>query len=103
MKQIQRIIFKEGSNEELLPDFAPEFPYIASYVEIDRYVGRQAPWHWHREVELFYIQQGILEYHTPKGKTVFPAGSGGAGQFQCAPHDKGAGRCSGYHYADSHL
>lgn len=77
MKHIHGIEFKKGSKEELLPDFAPDFPYMASYVELDKHIGRQVPWHWHKEVEFFYIQEGVLEYYTPKGKTVFPSGSGG--------------------------
>ncbi|SHO44049.1 AraC-type DNA-binding protein [Anaerocolumna xylanovorans DSM 12503] len=60
-----------------MPGITPDFPYIASYVELDKFIGRQAPWHWHKEVELFYIKQGVLEYYTPKGKMIFPAGSGG--------------------------
>lgn len=60
-----------------MPGLTPDFPYIASHVELDKFIGRQAPWHWHKEVELFYIKEGVLEYYTPKGKMVFPAGSGG--------------------------
>ncbi|HJF55858.1 MAG TPA: AraC family transcriptional regulator, partial [Anaerotruncus colihominis] len=54
MKKIQEIIFHPGSKEEILPDFMPDFPYIASWVESDRYMGCFAPWHWHKAVELFY-------------------------------------------------
>lgn len=77
MKSVQSIEFYTGSKEEQLPDFADDFPYIASRSELDKYIGRFAPWHWHRAVELFYMESGSLEYHTPHGKTVFPAGSGG--------------------------
>lgn len=77
MKIIHGVELKLESYEELLPDFSPEFPYIASRVELDRFIGRQSPWHWHKEVELFYMEQGELEYDTPQGKTVFPVGSGG--------------------------
>lgn len=67
----------EGSNEELLPGFSPDFPYIASCAELYKYIDPIIPWHWHRTVELFYIESGSLEYTTPNGKWVFPAGSGG--------------------------
>lgn len=77
MKNIQSIIFQTGSKEELLPDFSSDFPYIASRVDFDKVMGHMVPWHWHRTVELFYMESGILEYYTPGGKTVFPAGSGG--------------------------
>lgn len=77
MKNIQSIQLIEGSNEELLPGFSPDFPYIASRALLDRYLEPATPWHWHRTVELFYMESGTLEYTTPNGKWVFPAGSGG--------------------------
>ena len=77
MKNIQSIQLVEGSNEELLPGFSPDFPYIASCALLDRYLEPATPWHWHRTVELFYMESGTLEYTTPNGKRVFPAGSGG--------------------------
>ena len=77
MKNIQSIQLVEGSNEELLPGFSPDFPYIASCALLDRYLEPATPWHWHRTVELFYMESGTLEYTTPNGKWVFPAGSGG--------------------------
>ena len=77
MKNIFGIHYKNGTQEELLPNFEADFPYIASYCELDKYLERKVPWHWHKEVEFFYMQKGVLEYYTPKGKTVFPAGSGG--------------------------
>ena len=53
MKNIQSIQLIEGSNEELLPGFSPDFPYIASCALLDRYLEPATPWHWHRTVELF--------------------------------------------------
>ena len=77
MKNIQSILFREDSKEELLPGFTEKFPYIASRAELDKYINKTVPWHWHRMVELFYMESGTLEYNTPRGKAVFPAGSGG--------------------------
>ena len=77
MKHIQKLEFQESSREELLPDFDPEFPYIATCAELDKYIEPRAPWHWHRAVELFYMKSGSLEYTTPKGKRIFPEGTGG--------------------------
>ncbi|MBR5546273.1 MAG: helix-turn-helix domain-containing protein [Clostridia bacterium] len=74
MKIVRNAEVKENTSEELLPGFSPEFPYICTLAELDAY---QVPWHWHKTVELFYIQSGILEYTTPHGSWVFPAGSGG--------------------------
>lgn len=77
MLEVTHIQFQNGSREEHLPGFTPEFPYIASRVQMGRYPDRFCPWHWHRPVELFYIQSGTLEYNTPGGRTVFRQGWGG--------------------------
>ena len=77
MKNVHRIEFHTGSKEELLPDFTPDFPYIASCSQLDQFMGRFVPWHWHKPVELFYMESGKMEYCTPKGTVIFPAGSGG--------------------------
>lgn len=63
-----------SSGEELLEELAPAFPYTASRAFLDRY---DVLWHWHRAVELFYMESGALEYETPGGRVLFPAGSGG--------------------------
>lgn len=77
MENIHSITFRNGSKEELLPNFEADFPYICTCAELDKFTECSVPWHWHKEVELFYIQKGVLEYYTPKGKMVFKAGSGG--------------------------
>ena len=77
MKYLQSIEIQEHNKEEVLPGFTQDFPYLATCAELDYYVGAQTPWHWHKTVELFYMQSGTLEYTTAKGKQVFPAGSGG--------------------------
>lgn len=77
MENIHSFRYKNTNKEEFLPGFSEDFPYIASYAELDKYIGQYVPWHWHKEMELFYLDNGVLEYYTPKGKTVFPAGSGG--------------------------
>ena len=77
MKNILGIQLIPGSQEELLPGLSPDFPDIASRALLDRYMEPVTPWHWHRTVELFYIESGTLEYTTPDGTWIFPAGSGG--------------------------
>lgn len=77
MKKIHSIQICEHSNEELLPDFSSGFPYLATCAELDKYIDATVPWHWHRTVELFYMESGTLEYRTPNGTWIFPAGSGG--------------------------
>lgn len=77
MKSIRKIELVAGSNEELLPDFAADFPYIATCAELSHAVDPVVPWHWHPAAELFFIASGTLEYSTPNGRWQFPAGSGG--------------------------
>lgn len=77
MKESHSFAFQPGNREELLPGFSEDFPYIATRAMLDRYAERLVPWHWHRPAELFYVESGAVEYHTPGGTLLFPAGSGG--------------------------
>lgn len=76
MKSIEKIEINRNQ-EELLPGFASDFPYIAMRAKLDNYTEKLVPWHWHRPIEMFYMESGTLEYYTPKEKIIFPAGSGG--------------------------
>lgn len=77
MEARDKLFFKDNSKEEYLPGYSAEFPYVSSYVEMDKYPRRYAPWHWHNTVELFYVKNGVIEYYTPQGKRVFTKGMGG--------------------------
>lgn len=77
MNAVNRLKYKNPSREELFSGLSSDFPYIKRHSELDRYFNRLVPWHWHKEIELFYIENGILEYYIPNGKLVFPKGSGG--------------------------
>jgi len=74
LQNIQSFTMQERNRQEVLPGFHKDFPYIATRAELDKYT---VPWHWHPAVELFYIESGVLEYTTPGGTQIFPAGSGG--------------------------
>lgn len=76
MITVQGITLKIN-NEELLPNFSPDFPYIATCAQLDKYMEPIVPWHWHRTVELFYMESGSLEYTTASGMQIFPKGTGG--------------------------
>ena len=77
MREINRIEFVDNSQEERLQDFQRDFPCTTSRVHLDAYVRPYVPWHWHKAAELFYVAQGSIQYNTPKGSVIFPAGSGG--------------------------
>lgn len=77
LENTRRLQYKNPSREQFHPDLEEDFPCITSQVKIDEYQDRMVPWHWHEEVELFYIEEGILEYDFPKRSMLFPKGSGG--------------------------
>lgn len=77
METICEITLNQNNREEQLPHFTARFPYIATRAELNRYATARVPWHWHRTVELFYVESGCLSYTTPRGIWQFPAGSGG--------------------------
>ena len=70
MKVVNSLEFHTGSKEEKLPDFTPDFPYITTRAELDDYREDFVPWHWHKAIELFYMENGELEYYTPGGTTI---------------------------------
>lgn len=75
MIEVNKVEFKPGTTEELLPDFDDAFPCITTCCPLREETS--TPWHWHQAVELFYIEKGTLEYVTPSDRYVFHAGSGG--------------------------
>lgn len=77
MQNIKGIELNEQNSEELLPGYSEEFPYIATCAHLDMYMNPDIPWHWHRQVELFYMKSGSLEYTTPHGTWIFTEGMGG--------------------------
>ena len=74
MADVYGMQLRENTNEEILPGYSDDFPYICSRAFVDKY---SVPWHWHRAVELFWVEKGSLELETPQGCTLFTAGSGG--------------------------
>lgn len=71
-----KVKLKQNTKEELLPDFYSDFLHTSSRAHISKNQPH-APWHWHKAVELFYIESGALEYHTPSGVIVLSEGCGG--------------------------
>lgn len=77
MKKINNILISNNNKQEILSNMNPDFPYISSYSELDKYPEKTAPWHWHEPIELFYVKSGSLEYNTPQGKKIFTKGQAG--------------------------
>lgn len=61
---MDHIELHRGGREEAFPETAEDWPYIAERAEFARYPGNSIPWHWHSEVELFYMEQGAIDYRT---------------------------------------
>lgn len=68
---------RPGGREERLEDVTEDFGYLAVRSEHDRYHERTVPWHWHRELEVFYMLRGSVEYATPHARATLPEGSAG--------------------------
>lgn len=54
----------KNDQEEIVPFDEDDFPYIAHDSCVDDFPNRSVPWHWHTAMELFYVREGALEYHT---------------------------------------
>lgn len=74
MDNILEMRLRDHSGEEIIDPLLSDFPYVCSKAYLNRY---HVFWHWHKAVELFFVESGALEYDTPRGHAVFPAGSGG--------------------------
>lgn len=77
MRSADHITLLRGGHEEYIEEISDAWPYVLEKAELDRYPHRSCPWHWHQEVELFYVQSGSLEYRTLRGSTSFGTGSAG--------------------------
>ena len=72
--QDQIVRYKNPLREESHPELLTDFPY--KYIEQQFFTGREgAPWHWHQELEIFYIEKGTLEYRIPDNAYQFQEGS----------------------------
>ncbi|MGN1141302.1 MAG: helix-turn-helix domain-containing protein [Oliverpabstia sp.] len=53
-----------NDNQEILPMDSEQFPYLCNYAELDTYVEKCIPWHWHSSFEFDYIEEGEVELRT---------------------------------------
>ncbi len=77
MNQTENYRINQVTLEEHVNHITPEFPYMANLCDLHFYPGNTFPWHWHNEVEFFYMREGKLEYHLPSGSYTFTKGEGG--------------------------
>lgn len=79
MRNTDHIEYFPGGREEHLAEITDDWPYVMETAELDRYPQRTCAWHWHREIELFYVERGEIEYRTrsARRRVRFPEGSAG--------------------------
>ena len=63
--------------QETIPDIPPDFSFRAFSSRPHTYPDGNFPWHWHRELEWFYVTDGELSCHLAQGIFVFRTGEGG--------------------------
>ncbi len=64
-------IFKNDKMEEDVWGITQEFPYTHLFVDFSNFQmaeEQESLWHWHREIEIFYVLKGRIDYST-KGKS----------------------------------
>lgn len=77
LASFDHIEMRPGGREEVLDGVVEEFPYLAVLSQHDRYHERTVPWHWHQEVELFYVLSGTVLYATPHERLELGPGAAG--------------------------
>ena len=59
------------------PIISEGFPYWVNHYPLHAAPDHSYPWHWHTELELFYIHEGAIDYYVPSG--LFRAQQGDVG------------------------
>ena len=66
----------ETKHEDLY-QIRADFSYSADLCDLHYFPANTFPWHWHRELEVFYMREGRLQYHLPNDTVTFEQGQGG--------------------------
>lgn len=67
------IELKHNTKEEVLAGFTYDFPYSAGKIYLSG--TRESIWHWHKAIELVYVESGSVEYCTPGETVILKSGS----------------------------
>lgn len=77
MEKSDNIYINSDTLEERVAKITPGFPHMTSQYDLHTCPNNTFPWHWHKEVEFFYMVDGELEYNLPGGSYHFKKGEGG--------------------------
>ena len=77
MECYDHIEMRAGGREEYMELISEDFPYLAVLSDHDRYADKTVPWHWHQELELFYVLDGVVDYATPNVRRTLGPGAAG--------------------------
>ena len=67
-------VINDRTLEETAPSVNTSFPYRTDIDDLSTEPGGVFPWHWHSEVEIFYMQEGSLSYRIPGKECLFEPG-----------------------------
>lgn len=71
---IQNSVSTNEHREELLDPEGTGLSFLTMKVDIDQYIDRCSPWHWHPMFELAYAATGSLDYDIPGEKITLREG-----------------------------
>lgn len=71
---IQNSVFTNEHREELLDPEGKGLSFLTMKVDIDQYIDRCSPWHWHPMFELAYVDSGSFDYDLPGARITLGEG-----------------------------
>ena len=74
---VRQCQINEETRQETQLMMTPGFPYWSTRVKLNEHPDRGSRWHWHSEVEFFYVRRGTMKYYLPGGTYVFREGEAG--------------------------
>ena len=77
MEKANELMKYKNINKEELLLIPQDFPYVMKAIDFSDFRNCFVPWHWHNEIEIFYMKSGGIEYYLPGGRVNFPAGTVG--------------------------
>ncbi|HIZ19051.1 MAG TPA: AraC family transcriptional regulator [Candidatus Olsenella stercoravium] len=95
LRGCDHIEMRPGGREEIVGGMGEDYPYALVLSQHDRYQNRSVPWHWHQELELFYVLDGTVDYATPHVHVTLPAGAAGLVNANVLHMTRATGGCEG--------